>query len=58
MVKGMIVDQLAGNLGLGELLEDLRRRGGYEILDHWRAAASALPNFTCGQRARNAGWSS
>jgi hypothetical protein len=33
----MIVDELARNLALGSLLEDLRRRlGGYEILDHWQ----------------------
>ena len=33
----MAVEQLAQNLGLGPLLEDVRRRlGGYEILDHWQ----------------------
>jgi hypothetical protein len=33
----MVVEELARNLGLGPLLEDVRRRlGGYEILDHWQ----------------------
>jgi hypothetical protein len=33
----MNVEELAGHLGLGSLLEDLRHRlGGYEILDHWQ----------------------
>ena len=33
----MGVDELAQNLGLGPLLDDVRRRlGGYEILDHWQ----------------------
>ncbi len=31
------VEALARNLGLGALLDDLRRRcGGYEILEHWQ----------------------
>lgn len=33
----MIIGELAQNLALGSLLEDLQRRlGGYEILDHWQ----------------------
>jgi len=33
----MVVEELARNLGLGPLLDDVRRRlGGYEILDHWQ----------------------
>jgi hypothetical protein len=33
----MVVAELAGKLGLGALLEDLRLRwGGYQILDHWQ----------------------
>ena len=33
----MVVDELAQNLALGPLLDDVRRRlGGYEILDHWQ----------------------
>src|SRR5262245_8548750 len=36
-ILGMAVEQLAQNLGLGPLLDDVRRRlGGYEILDHWQ----------------------
>jgi hypothetical protein len=35
--SGMVVEELAQNLALGSLLEDVRRRlGGYEILDHWQ----------------------
>ena len=37
MIRAMIVDELAQNLGLGSLLEDVRRQlGGYEIIDHWQ----------------------
>jgi hypothetical protein len=33
----MLLDELAGTLGLGSLLEEVRRRlGGYVILDHWK----------------------
>ena len=33
----MIVDELARNLGLGSLLDDVRQQlGGYELLDHWQ----------------------
>lgn len=32
-----MIDRLAGNLGLGSLLADLRQSfGGYRILDHWQ----------------------
>jgi len=37
MIGAMIVEELAQNLGLGSLLEDVRRQlGGYEIIDHWQ----------------------
>lgn len=33
----MSVETLAQNLGLGFLLEDVRRRcGGYQLIDHWQ----------------------
>jgi hypothetical protein len=32
-----MIDELAQNLGLGSLLQDLRRScGGYEVVDHWQ----------------------